>query len=80
MAKKLLLEIYRDDETEEAFIHIKPHSIDPGWTAELLYMIINRYMHHMPDSMQNEFYKQTLENFAYLLKDQRGAALMEFDE
>jgi hypothetical protein len=80
MAKKLLLEILRDDETGEAFINIKPHSIDPDWTASLLYMIINRYMHHMPESMQIEFYKETLANFAYLLKDQQGAALMEFEE
>ncbi len=79
MAKELLMKIYRDDEAEEAFINILPHSIDPSWTAELLYMILNRYMHHMPDSMQNDFYNETLSKFIYLLKDQKGAALFDID-
>lgn len=77
MAKKLVLEISRDDETDDAFMHISPHSIDPDWTAGLLYMILNRYMHHMPDSMQNEFFDETIAKFTYLLKGQRGAALMD---
>jgi hypothetical protein len=77
MAKKLVLEISRDDETNEAFISVKSHSIDSDWTSGLLYLILNRYMHNMPESMQNKFFDETLAKFIYLLEGQQGAALMD---
>lgn len=80
MAKKLVVEIFRDDDTDDAFMQFHPHGIDPGWVAEVMYMVLNRYMHAMPDSMQNEFFGETMQTFTYLLKDQLGAALLDINQ
>ena len=80
MAKELVMEIFRDDDTDKAFMQLHPHGIDPGWVAEVMYMVLNRYMHDMPDSMQNEFFAETMQIFTYLLKDQMGAALLDINQ
>lgn len=74
------MEIFRDNDTDEAFTQFHPHGIDPGWVAEVMYMVLNRYMHDMPDSMQNEFFEETMQTFTYLLKDQLGAALLDINQ
>jgi hypothetical protein len=78
--EKIILKISKDPETNAATLHFKRHHFDPDLCGGILYLVLNRYLNHVPESDQIEFLDATLKVFKHLMKDQQGYTLMKLDQ
>jgi hypothetical protein len=78
--KEIILGISKDPETNAATLHFKKHVFDPDLCGGILYLILNRYLNHVPEADQIEFLDATLKVFKHLMKDQQGYTMMKIDE
>lgn len=78
---ELIFKIHRvkDDRDEwmPAVEDVASHDITPTWAAGLAYVILDRYLSSIEESMQLEFQKQVLYWLDVMLKDNKGTEYVD---
>jgi len=78
---ELIFKIHRvkDDRDEwmPAIEDIKSHDITPVWAAGLAYVILDRYLSCIDESMQHDFQDQVMYWLEKMLKDNNGSEYVD---
>ena len=52
---------------------VKSHDITPEWVAGMAYVILDRYISSVDESMQHEFQEEMLHWLSLMLEDDKGS-------